>query len=232
MVLQNAKKRVGLYGGSFNPPHYGHFVAAFYAYHFLRQDEIWMMVSPGNPLKDPASYAPLADRLELCEILAKDHSWLVPTDIEKNFYTAQTIDTLAEMQRRFPDVEFTWIMGADNLANLHQWHRWQEIIDNYPIAILARPGDGDTALQSVAAQYAAHLKVAKAEDLQGRRNGWCFIDTPGFDISASAIVKDLQAGKRNIRDLPRLIEQKIIQQGNYGTAPKPPAPLPAVPPGP
>ncbi len=222
------KKRIGLYGGSFNPPHYGHFIAAFYAYRFLDLDEVWMMVTPGNPLKDPATYAPLEDRMELCEMLAEDHDWLKPTDIEKDFYTTQTIDTLAEMKRRFPDAEFVWIMGADNLTHFHEWHRWQEIIDNYAIAIFARPGDGEHALQSPAAKYAAHLQVHDPDELKGKRNGWCFIDTPGFEISSSKIVEDLKAGKRNIRDLFRKIEDRIIEKGLYGTrqtpAPKPPAP--------
>lgn len=209
------KKRVGLYGGSFNPPHYGHFIAAFYARHFLDLDEVWMMVTPGSPLKDPASYAALEDRLRWCKMIAKDHPWLIPTDIEKDFYTAQTIDTLQEMNRRFPKNEFVWIMGADNLANFHEWNRWQDIIDNFPIAILARPGDGDEALKSEAARYAAALKVDNPKDMNGRNNGWCFIDTPGIDISASGIVKDLQAGHRNIRDLWPGIENDILRIGAY-----------------
>ncbi|MCB9996986.1 MAG: nicotinate (nicotinamide) nucleotide adenylyltransferase [Rhodospirillales bacterium] len=216
MTQEQSKIRVGLYGGSFNPPHYGHFIAAFFAYHFLKLDEVWMMVTPSNPLKDPARYAPLEDRMDLCRMIAEAHPWLKPTDIEKDFASTQTADSLAELERRYPDIEFVWIMGADNLTNFHEWNRWQEIIDNHALAVLARPGDGDKALESVAAKYAAHLKVDNPEDLAGKNSGWTFIDSPGFDISSSQILQDLKAGKRNLRDLMPRVEQEILKRGLYG----------------
>lgn len=229
MGQNQGKKRIGLFGGSFNPPHYGHFVAAFFAYHYLQLDEVWLMVTPGNPLKDEAKNAPLAYRMEWCNIMAQGHEWLKPTDIEKKFPTNETADSLREIKARFPDDEFIWIMGADNLAHFHEWARWQEIIDNHEIAVLARSGYRDDAINSPAAQYAASSYIENPADLVGRKSGWCFIDTPAFNISSSQIVGELQSGKRNLRDLMREIEDDILRKGAYGLRPKPSSPGPFQP---
>lgn len=217
-------KRIGIFGGSFNPPHYGHFIAAFFAYHFLKLDEVWMMVTPGNPLKDPAQYAPLADRMEWCNIMAHGHPWLKPTDIEKSFPDTETANTLRRIKTLQPDEEFIWIMGADNLAHFHEWARWQDILDNHEIAVLARSGYRDDALASPAAQYAAASYVADPAQLVGRKSGWCFVDTPAFDISSSRILADLRAGKRNIRDMMPEVERSILAKGAYGLGQTPPGP--------
>ncbi len=218
---QAGKKRIGIFGGSFNPPHYGHFVAAFFAYHYLKLDEVWLMVTPGSPLKDPAIYASLADRMEWCGLMAEGHSWIVPTDIEKTFPDTETAHSLQRIKALYPDDEFIWIMGADNLAHFHEWKNWQEIIDNHEIAVLARAGYRDDALASPAAHYAADKYVEHAADLVGRKSGWCFIDTPAFDISSSGILAELKAGKRNIRDMMRAVEESILRKGAYGLTPSP-----------
>lgn len=220
-------KRIGIFGGSFNPPHYGHFIAAFFAYHFLKLDEVWMMVTPGNPLKDPAQYAPLADRMEWCRLMAEGHPWLVPTDIEKTFPDTETANTLRRIKEQHSGDEFIWIMGADNLAHFHKWARWQEILDNHELAVLARDGYRKDALASPAAQYAAAFFVADPAQLAGRKKGWCFVDTPAFAISSSQILADLKAGLRNIRDLFPAVERSILQKGAYGLSQKPAGPRPS-----
>jgi len=222
-------KRIGIFGGSFNPPHYGHFIAAFYAYHFLKLDEVWWMVTPQSPLKDPALYAPLDDRVEWCEIMAEGHDWLKVTDIEKTFPDTETAHSLKRIKALNPDDEFIWIMGADNLAHFHEWKNWQEIMDNHEIAVLARDGYREDALNSPAARYAAASYIEKPTDLIGRKDGWCFIDTPAFDISSSKIVRDMKAGLRGIRDLMRAVEDSILKKGAYGLGRTPSSPAPKPP---
>ena len=217
MNLENGqKKRIGIFGGSFDPPHYGHRIVPFYAYHFAKLDEVWMMVSPQNPIKSSVKES-LEVRVELCEILAKSDRWLKVTDIEKNFESTETADTLKSLQEIYPDYDFTWIMGADNLADFHNWNHWQDIIDNHQIIVLPRKNYNDKALNSVAAQYAAHLKVENPNDLAGKSRGWTFLNVPSFNISSSEIADELSSGKRQMRDLPFEIENKILEKGLYGT---------------
>lgn len=196
------KKRVGLFGGSFNPPHDGHLQAALYALDHLKLDEIWLLVTPHSPLKDPASYAPLPDRLEMCKLMAAPHKDKIrPTDIEKNFSTTETADTLKELTRMFPDNSFVWIMGADNLKDFHKWARWQEIMDNYPIAVIVRYGEMTEALASPAARYGKKTKTERAENL-GDGPGWYVMNNPApHPYQARKIVEKLGNGELNLSSL-------------------------------
>ena len=117
----------GLLGGSFNPAHAGHRRISLEAIERLGLTELWWLVSPGNPLKDNRDdMAPLAARLASARAIAK-RSRIVPTAIEARLGTRYTADTLRELQRRFPDRRFIWIMGADNLAQFHLWRDWRKI---------------------------------------------------------------------------------------------------------
>ena len=215
------KKQIAIFGGSFNPPHYGHFVAAFYARHYLDLDEVWMLVTPQNPHKDPNSYAPLEDRMELCRIMADGHPWLIPIDVEKDMETTETANTLRTLTAQNPDIEFTWVMGADNLTNFHRWSNWEEIIENYKMLVLSRPGEGDTAMQSPAARYAKRLHIKDPLDMRGRENGWTFVNVEKFDISSSDILRRMRAGERNIKELFENVEKKMLERGLFGLTEKP-----------
>jgi nicotinate-nucleotide adenylyltransferase len=135
-----ALKRTGLLGGSFNPAHRGHRRISLAAIEALALDDLWWLVSPGNPLKDGApDMAPLGARLASARAMAR-HSRIVPTAIEQKLGTRYTAETLAKLVRRFPNRRFVWLMGADNLAQLHRWRQWRRIARTVSIAVIARPG--------------------------------------------------------------------------------------------
>lgn len=131
--------RIGLLGGSFNPAHGGHRAISLFAIRALALDELWWLVSPGNPLKDSESMAPLPARLASARKLARGTS-IRPTAIEAKLGTRFTADTLKALKRRYPDHKFIWLMGADNLLQFDRWRDWRGIARTVPIAVIARPG--------------------------------------------------------------------------------------------
>ncbi len=139
----------GLLGGSFNPAHRGHRRISLAAIEALGLDEIWWLVSPGNPLKDEEGMAPLAARLASARRAAR-RSLIRATAIERRLGTIYTVDTLAALVRRFPDRRFIWLMGADNLAQFHLWRDWRKIAAMVPIAVIGRPGYDGAALKAPA----------------------------------------------------------------------------------
>ncbi len=135
--------RTGLLGGSFNPAHRGHRRLSRHALRMLGLDEIWWLVSPGNPLKEARGMAPLTLRYRSALKAARGLPIRV-TAIEREFGTSFTAETLRHLRRRFPEREFVWLMGADNLHQFHRWRDWRGIARTVPIAVVGRPGyDGD-----------------------------------------------------------------------------------------
>ncbi|PWG02993.1 nicotinate-nucleotide adenylyltransferase [Sphingosinicella humi] len=132
-------RTIGLLGGSFNPAHRGHRRISAHALEALDLDEVWWLVSPGNPLKDPGEMAPLPARFASALKAARRLPIRV-TAIERELGTRFTVDTLQALTRRFPDHRFVWLMGADNLAQFHRWRDWRRIAATVPIAVVARPG--------------------------------------------------------------------------------------------
>jgi len=156
------RRRIGILGGSFNPAHEGHLHIARQAMIHARLDQLWLMVSPGNPLKAPAGMAPFAARLASARKIA-DGRRIVATDIEKRLGTIYTVDTMAALRRRYPGQQFVWLMGADNLAQLPRWGRWMRIAAAMPILVLPRPGQTRRALSGQAAhRLARHRLPARA----------------------------------------------------------------------
>jgi nicotinate-nucleotide adenylyltransferase len=131
--------RIGLLGGSFNPAHGGHRAISRFAMRALGLDEVWWLVSPGNPLKPKAGMAPLAARLVSAQKMARG-TRIRPTVIERELRTVYTVDTLAALTRRYPKYHFVWLMGADNLGQFQRWRDWRRIARTMPIAVIARPG--------------------------------------------------------------------------------------------
>jgi nicotinate-nucleotide adenylyltransferase len=143
--------RTGLLGGSFNPAHRGHRHVSMQAMKKLGLDELWWLVSPGNPLKSGAKdMASHLDRLKSARILSR-RSRVKPTAIEAELGTRYTIDTLSKIIRRYPKRRFIWLMGSDNLAQFHHWRDWRKIARLLPIAVLTRPGYTQAARASRAA---------------------------------------------------------------------------------
>lgn len=136
-------KPIGLLGGSFNPAHHGHRRISLYAARALDLDEIWWLVSPGNPMKNEEGMAPLHARVRSARKAARGLPIRV-TAIEVELGTRYTVDTILALARRYPRRRFIWLMGADNLAQFHRWRDWRRIARSVPIAVIARPGyDGD-----------------------------------------------------------------------------------------
>jgi nicotinate-nucleotide adenylyltransferase len=130
----------GLLGGSFNPAHSGHRRISLQAIEALGLDELWWLVSPGNPLKEgKGDMAPLAARLASANRMARG-TRIVPTAVEARLGTRYTADTLRKLVRLHPHRRFIWLMGADNLAQFHRWRDWRTIARTMPIAVIARPG--------------------------------------------------------------------------------------------
>ena len=139
----------GLLGGSFNPAHRGHRRISVFALRRLGLDEVWWLVSPGNPLKPAKGMAPLAARVAA----AREQARLAPirvTAIERELGTRFTVDTLRALLRRYPKRRFVWLMGSDNLAQFHRWKHWRRIAEAMPIAVIARPGYDAAAMASPA----------------------------------------------------------------------------------
>ncbi len=153
--------RVGLFGGSFNPPHQGHRAASLIALRRLRLDCVWWLVSPGNPLKDKAELAPLAVRMRAARQLA-DHPRIRVSGVEEAIGTTYSYETVAWLKMRCPGVHFVWIMGADNLAGLSRWKRWRDLIALVPIAVIDRPGSTLKSMFSRGGQALAPYRVSES----------------------------------------------------------------------
>lgn len=158
--------RIGLLGGSFNPAHGGHRRISLFAMRALGLDELWWMVSPGNPLKPKAGMAPLAARFGSAARQARRAPIRV-TAIEREFGTRYTVDTLSALSRRFPKNDFVWLMGADNLAQFHLWRDWRRIARTMPIAVIARPGYDDAVVASPAMAWLRRYSVSLSSFANG-----------------------------------------------------------------
>lgn len=133
-------KRIGLLGGSFNPAHRGHRHISLAALDALGLDEVWWLVSPGNPLKAGVTdMAPFEARFASAEAIAADAPIRV-SDFEREAGTRYTVDTIRELQRRYPEDRFIWLMGEDTVAQFHQWKDWRKLAESLPIAVMPRPG--------------------------------------------------------------------------------------------
>lgn len=190
--------RVGLLGGSFNPAHQGHAHVAARARALLRLDQVWLLVSPGNPLKPQHGMAPFAARLASAQAIA-DGRRVVATAIEAALGTRYTVDTLRALRRRFPLVRFVWLMGADNLTQLPRWRRWMDIARAMPIAVLPRPSYNHRALAGLAARRLRRSRVAagQATTLADRdAPAWTFLPVAQNPASATAIRAAKRLGKR------------------------------------
>jgi len=186
--VARAGQRIGLLGGSFDPAHGGHVHITREALRRLGLDAVWWLVSPANPLKRRPP-APLALRLAAARGLMR-HPRVRVTDLESRLGTRTTRATLAALAARHPGVRFVWLMGADNLADLHRWDRWTAIMEGAPVAVLARPGAGLRALGARAARRfaRARLPAGAARLLAARRPpAWVYVVVPLSALSSSAL---------------------------------------------
>jgi nicotinate-nucleotide adenylyltransferase len=180
--------RVGILGGSFNPAHEGHRHVAELALRRLRLDQVWLLVSPGNPLKSSNGMAPFVDRLAGAARIA-DGRRVVATGIEAVFKTRYTVDTMRLLLRRFPAVRFVWVMGADILEQLPRWRRWTDIVRRLAFVVLPRPSYSHRALAGQAAHRlgAERRPAREASLLPGAAPGWVFLPGRQTAVSATSI---------------------------------------------
>ena len=180
--------RIGLFGGSFDPPHAGHRAVSIEALKRLRLDAVWWLVSPQNPLK-PHVPDDLGRRIATARALARDPRSRI-TGVEAGLGTTYTADTLRRLRRRLPGVRLVWMMGADNLATFHRWRDWEDIAASVPIAIFNRPGLALRALASPAARTLAGSRIRESQ--AGRLAdmtppAWVFLSSPHVPLSSTQL---------------------------------------------
>lgn len=181
--------QVGLFGGSFNPPHAGHVLVAEIALRRLQLDQLWWMVTPGNPLKSRSELAPLSERIRLSEEITSNPRIKV-TAFEAAYRIRYTADTLALVRARKPGVDFVWIMGADSLRDFHRWQNWREIMLTFPLAVIDRPGSTLSLLSSVAAKTFDYARVDERDAAllaRMKAPAWTFIHGPRSTLSSTAL---------------------------------------------
>lgn len=182
-------QRIGLFGGSFNPPHSGHALVSRTAMRRLRLDAVWWLVTPGNPLKNHDELAPLKARVEAAAKIADDPRVHV-TAWEALLGTAYTAQTIATLTKRRPDLRFVWIMGADNLASFHRWQNWRDIVEQVPVAVVDRPESSLSILGAPLAQAYARNRIdeAAAKTLADKQApAWTFLHAPRDPISSTEL---------------------------------------------
>lgn len=192
-------QRIGVMGGTFNPPHAGHLLISRTALRRLALHQLWWVVTPGNPLKGNEDLPDLRGRMDLCRRLAADRRVRV-TGFEEALRTPYTAVTLAFLDRRFPRVHFVWIMGADNLATFHRWQDWRRIAAIMPIAVVDRPGWRLKALASKAARALAraYLPESRASTLPLLKPpAWTFITGPLSHLSSTELRQTLRTAPRH-----------------------------------
>lgn len=191
--------KVGLYFGSFNPPHIGHTLVAEYMLHHLVADEVWMMVSPQNPFKEKAGLLDEASRLELVKLAIGENKRIMASDFEFSLpKPSYTIDTMEALEQAYPEHEFFLIMGSDNIKGIRGWKEYERLIKSYEIAVYPRPG--------------YELTEDDLSDMDGRI---LLTDAPSLDLSSTAIRTSLREGIPCRYWMREAVWGKVEEEGFY-----------------
>ena len=181
--------RIGLLGGSFNPPHLAHRAISLFAIKRLKLDRVWWLVTPGNPLKDQDGLRDLNERTAAARNMANDPRIDVSC-LESVIGTRYTIDTISYLRRRASGLRFVWIMGADNLAQFHRWQNWRRIASEVPIAVIDRPPQSFRALAAPAAQALARYRLPENQAgrlADQRAPAWIFLTGMKLNLSSTGL---------------------------------------------
>jgi nicotinate-nucleotide adenylyltransferase len=190
--------RVGLYGGSFNPPHRGHRHVSLLALQRLRLDRIWWLVTPGNPLKDRRDLPSLAARMAWATQIAA-HPRIAVTGVEAEIGSTYTVETLRFLTARCPALRFVWIMGADSLATFHRWEDWRDLASLVPMAIVDRPGWTLKAAASPAGIALARYRLPERLSpilADCCPPAWIFLHGPRSPLSSTALRAQMTPGHK------------------------------------
>lgn len=199
-----------------------------YLHQTLKVDEVWFLLSV-NPKKDPNQYAPAVHRMEMGRLMARHYpdTPFVMSDIQDRLDTHITWKVLRELKNRFPDYAFIWTMGADNLcgrnpdgtdnrSSFDKWEHYEDIIENFPIAVFNRPPYTETARSGSIARTYAHLMVDDPHLLSAGKPGWCFLDNPPIDMSSSDLKTRLRRGETTFEGPFQDIADYARAHGLYG----------------
>ena len=181
--------RIGLLGGSFNPPHVAHRAISLFAIKRLKLDRVWWLVTPGNPLKDQDGLRDLNERTAAARKMASDPRIDVSC-LESVIGTRYTVDTISYLRRRASGLRFVWIMGADNLAQFHRWQNWRRIASEVPIAVIDRPPQSFRALAAPAAQALARYRLPENQAgrlADQRAPAWVFLSGMKLNLSSTGL---------------------------------------------
>jgi nicotinate-nucleotide adenylyltransferase len=181
--------RVGLLGGSFNPPHIAHRAISLFAIKRLKLDRVWWLVTPGNPLKDHGPLPDLDQRAEAARQMANDPRIDVSC-LEAVIGTRYTVDTITYLRRRAAGLRLVWIMGADNLAQFHRWQNWRRIASEVPIAVIDRPPQSFRAMAAPAAQALARYRLPENQAgrlADQRAPAWVFLTGMKSSLSSTGL---------------------------------------------
>jgi nicotinate-nucleotide adenylyltransferase len=190
-------QRIGLFGGTFDPPHAAHLSACLLAMKRLDLDRVWWLVTPGNPLKNTDGLAPLNERIAAARALAR-HPRIDVTGIEAEIGVRYSYDTVRHLVSHCPGVRFVWIMGADNLRTFHRWQNWRGIADLVPIAVVDRPGPSLRAASSITAHALGDCRIPEhdaASLLSRPPPAWVLLHGLKSSLSSTA----LRAARRSQR---------------------------------
>lgn len=192
------KKKVGLYFGTFNPIHTGHLIIANYLVEFSELDEVWMVVTPHNPFKKKSSLLENHHRLEMVYRACEDYPKLKPSDIEFGLPQPNyTVNTLIQLEEKYPDLEFALIMGEDNLKSFHKWKNYEVILERYSIFVYPRISDG-----LVESDFLSNANIKR-------------VPAPIIELSSTFIRKAIKEGK-NIRPmLPEKVWEYLDKMNFY-----------------
>jgi len=179
--------RIGLYGGTFNPPHAGHRLVALRALTALGLDRLWWLVTPGNPLKSNSRLPSMAERVAAIRALVR-HPRVTISGIEQQIGTRFTVDTLRFLVRRAPGVHFVWVMGGDSLATFHRWKDWRSIATLMPMAVVDRPGTTLRAGLGKAGLVLGRFRQASPTRLARRQPpAWVLLYGRRMDLSSTQL---------------------------------------------
>jgi nicotinate-nucleotide adenylyltransferase len=219
---------IGILGGSFNPAHEGHRHIALAALKRLGLSAVWLMVSPGNPLKPQDGMGAFADRLASASVIADGNPRIVPTDIEARIGTRFTRHTLTTLRRRFRRARFVWLMGADNHVQIPRWQGWTRIFGMVPVVVFPRPGWTRAALSGHATRRMAGARVpAHAAGAMPYRNPPAWVFLPGREHPASAtMIRAARAAARGeapdqVHEQPPAPAAKPVRRPKAAPRPEP-----------